>query len=145
MIKFSLVCQAGHEFEGWFQSGDAYDAQRAQAHIACPCCGSLEVEKAIMAPTVATRRTSEPDVPRPSYEPPRSAEELRQVLRSIRDAVHAKADYVGGRFAEEARRIHFAERPSRGVYGEASADEVKELAEEGIPVLPVPRLPEDLN
>jgi hypothetical protein len=142
MIKYSLVCQEGHEFEAWFQSSAAYERQIARRQIACPHCGSHAVDKAIMAPAVAKRAEREPAAsPRPAI----PADEMYRFLRWMRDEIHAKAEYVGGRFAEEARRIHFNESESRRIYGEATADEVKELAEDGIPFLPVPRLPEDLN
>ena len=142
MIKFSLVCHEGHEFEAWFKSGAAYEAQSARSQVLCPHCGSHSVDKAVMAPAVAKRAESEP-VPRPQS--PAPTPEQFQFLRRMRDEIHAKAEYVGGRFAEEARRIHFDESEARGIYGEASADEVKELAEDGVPFLPLPRLPEDLN
>ncbi len=139
MIKFALVCNDGHEFEAWFQNGAAYEAQVARAQVVCPQCASHQVDKAIMAPSVA-RRTQE-DGPAAAVAP----RELHGHLRRFRDEVHAKAQYVGGRFAEEARKIHFEETEPRGVYGEASLEEVRELAEDGVPFLPVPRLPEDLN
>lgn len=150
MIKFSLICHEGHEFEGWFQSGAAYEAQVAGKQLVCPHCGSHSVDKAIMAPAVAkgTARDERPaavpeaTVPAEMKIPP---QELHRLLRQFRQEVHGKAEYVGGKFAEEARRIHFEEAPARGIYGEASADEARELAEDGIPFLPVPRLPEDLN
>jgi hypothetical protein len=142
MIKFSLVCRDGHEFEAWFQSGAAYEHQTARRQVACPHCGSHAIDKAVMAPAVAKRAEGEPAAPpRPSV----PADEMYRFLRRMRDEIHAKAEYVGGRFAEEARRIHFNESEARGIYGEATADEVKELAEDGIPFMPVPRLPEDLN
>jgi hypothetical protein len=141
MIKYSLVCREGHEFEAWFQSGATYEAQVAKAQVACALCGSHEVEKAIMAPAVA-KRTDRKAAAEPKSIP---AHELHRVMRRIREEVHAKAEYVGGRFAEEARKIHFDESPARGIYGEASADDVKGLADDGIPFLPMPHLPEDLN
>ncbi len=141
MIKFSLVCNDGHEFEAWFQSGTAFEAQTARAQVTCPRCGSHGVDKAIKAPAVAKRTEGDPGLEQPSIPP----HELQRHLRRFRDEVHANAQYVGGRFAEEARKIHFDESEPRGIYGEASADEVKELAEDGVPFLPVPRLPEDLN
>ena len=151
MIKFTLQCRDGHEFEGWFQSGAAYEAQVASARIACPHCGSHSIDKAIMAPAVARR---DGDVaPAPSNAVVRQDDDpvnaplhaLHRRLRELRDEIHAKAEYVGGKFAEEARRIHFEESPPRGIYGEASSEEARELAEDGIPFLPIPRLPEDLN
>lgn len=141
MIKFSLVCHQGHEFEAWFQSGDAYEAQTARTQVVCPHCGSHSVDKAIMAPAVAKRAESEPAGQR---QPP-PAEEYFRFMRRMRDEIYAKAEYVGGRFAEETRKIHFDESDQRGIYGEATADELRELAEDGIPFMPMPRLPEDLN
>lgn len=142
MIKFSLVCQEGHEFEAWFKSGATSDAQIAARQVACPHCGDTIVDKAVMAPAIARREDRPADAKRPTGSPP---QEYIQFLRKMRDEIHAKAEYVGGRFAEEARRIHFNESDARGIYGEATAEEVKELAEDGVPFMPVPRLPEDLN
>lgn len=143
MIKFSLVCRDGHEFEAWFQSGAAYEAQIAREQVVCPHCGGHGVHKGVMAPAVAKRMVTSEPATQPSPDLP--AHEMQRFLRKVRDEVHAKAEYVGGRFAEEARKIHFHERAPRGIYGEASADEVKELAEDGIPFFPMPQLPEDLN
>jgi len=140
MIKFTLVCRDGHEFEAWFQSGAAYKAQSARAEVACPHCGSREVDKAVMAPAVATRAEAAS-----SPEPPTLPREVQRHLRRLRDEVRANAQYVGGRFAEEARKIHFEESEQRGIYGEATPEEAKGLAEDGVPFMPIPRLPEDLN
>lgn len=145
MIKYSLICHDRHEFEAWFQSSAAYDKQSAKAQVACPHCGSVKVDKAIMAPAIAKRMSrEEPATVSPGAKPLPASEQYRH-LRQLRDDIHSKAEYVGGRFAEEARKIHFNESEPRGVYGEASAEEVKELAEDGVPFFPVPRLPEDLN
>lgn len=144
MIKYSLICHDRHEFEAWFQSSAAYDKQSAKAQVACPHCGSVKVDKAIMAPAIAKRMSREPATVPPGAKPLPASEQYRH-LRQLRDDIHSKAEYVGGRFAEEARKIHFNESEPRGVYGEASAEEVKELAEDGVPFFPVPRLPEDLN
>lgn len=143
MIKFSLVCGVGHEFEGWFQSGATYEAQAAASQISCPHCGNHAVEKAIMSPALARRAVSAEPAAR--YASKVAPEEIARMMRRLRDEVHGNAEYVGGRFAEEARRIHFNESPSRGIYGEASIEEVKSLAEDGVPFLPIPRLPEDMN
>lgn len=141
MIKFSLACRKGHEFDAWFQSGAAYDAQTARGQVLCPRCGSHEVDKAVMAPAVAKRGETAPARTRPQY----PADEMRRFLRNVREEIEAKAEYVGGRFAEEARKIHFDETEPRGIYGEASAEEVEGLAEDGIPVFPMPRVRDDLN
>lgn len=149
MIKYTLECRDGHVFEGWFQSGAVYEAQAERGQIVCPHCGSHEVEKAVMSPAVARRDAAGPkpseskQTLHPRVDEP--TDTLQNSLRKMRDEIHAKAEYVGGRFAEEARRIHFDESPSRGIYGEASSEEIRELAEDGIPFFPMPRLPEDLN
>jgi hypothetical protein len=143
MIKYRLVCNQGHEFEGWFKTGMDFDFQSAKGQVACPHCGSLAVSKAIMAPNVATRTdlSRAPEAAKAT----RTAEQIQALMRQLRATVEQHAEYVGPRFAEEARRVHFDESTPRGVYGEASAEEAKALFEEGIPILPLPRIREDLN
>jgi hypothetical protein len=151
MIKYSLICKMGHEFEGWFQNSAAFDVQSANDMVVCPSCGTHEVQKALMAPAVTTRSnraepvqnrpTPGPDATTHAYVPPAIAD----IVRKIRAEIEKKADYVGPDFAEEARRIHYAESPERGIYGEATSDEVAELDEEGIPVFALPVLPEERN
>ena len=123
MILFALRCAADHEFEGWFRDGATFDRQSAGGKISCPQCGDTSVTKAPMAPRVARSRSAEV-APSPA--------ELRKALQELRRHVETNCDYVGERFAEEARRIHYGESDPRGIYGEASADESRELAEEGI-------------
>jgi hypothetical protein len=94
MILFTLRCSADHEFEAWFRDGAAYEAQAAAREIACPECGDAEVEKAPMAPSLARAR-SEP-----------SPADMRRMLQQVRRHVESNFDYVGEKFAEEARKIH---------------------------------------
>ena len=122
MIRFSLRCASEHEFEGWFRSGDAYEAQQQAGEIACPECGDTHVQKALMAPSIGRSRDRAPISPA----------QLRSALVELRRQVESHCDYVGPQFAEEARRIHYGESDPRGIYGEASAEESRELAEEGI-------------
>jgi hypothetical protein len=138
MIKYCLVCDEGHEFEAWFQSGAAYDSQVAHELVSCPHCGHHAVSKAIMAPAVATRSLENAVANLPAHE-------IHALMRKIRNEVETRAEYVGARFAEEARKIHFDESPARGIYGEASNEEVRELADDGIACFPMPRVPDDLN
>jgi hypothetical protein len=165
MIRYRLACPKSHEFEAWFPSSEACDKQIARKLVACPECGATKVAKALMAPSVVTserkaKRPSRPRAPAPestAAEPPVPQRQVaqsmltgpqRQMLRKLkelRDKVLADAEYVGPRFADEARKIHHEEVPGRGIYGEASLTEVEELANEGIDVLPVPILPEDHN
>ncbi|MEQ8344107.1 MAG: DUF1178 family protein [Sneathiellaceae bacterium] len=126
MIRYSLRCHEAHEFEVWFRDSAAYDKQRKAGEVVCPDCSSRKVEKAIMAPNVASRKG------------PSSAEERQRaaatvaMLRQVRKAVETNADNVGDRFAEEARRIHYGETSPRNIYGQTSKDEAEDLVEEGI-------------
>ena len=131
MILFALRCAADHEFEGWFRDGASFDRQSAAGKIACPQCGDTAVSKAPMAPRVARSRSGETPSPK----------RVREALQELRRHIESNCDYVGERFAEEARRIHYGERDPRGIYGEASADDARDLAEEGIEVKRVPWLP----
>jgi hypothetical protein len=129
MIRFSLRCASGHEFEGWFRNGEGYEAQQKAGEIACPECGATQVEKALMAPSIG--RSREPRAPI-------SPAQLRAALVELRQQVEKHCDYVGPQFAEEARRIHYGESDPHGIYGEATADESRELADEGIQVGRIP-------
>ena len=123
MILFTLRCSADHEFEGWFRDNAAYDRQQRRGLIACPECGSNKVEKALMAPSIGRPREAGP---------PLSPAQMRRMLVQLRNQVEKNCDYVGPQFAEEARKIHYGEVDPRGIYGEATDTESKELAEEGI-------------
>ena len=138
MIKFQLQCEKDHDFAGWFQSGDAFDAQAKRKLVECPTCGSTQVRKALMAPNVTTSRKK-------TETAPAARAEVAKAMREIRRKVEETAEYVGPRFAEEARRIHYKETEEKGIYGEASLTEAKELADEGIDFMPLPVLPEDQN
>ncbi len=140
MITYSLACANQHKFDAWFRSAEAYDEQHAQGIVTCPVCGSLKVEKALMAP--ALRMTSD-KISVSTGHPMQS--EIREFLRAMRKKVTSEADYVGDKFAEEARKIHFKESDPRGIYGEATRDEVAELLDEGVDFLPLPQLPEEAN
>ncbi len=129
MILFALRCAADHEFEGWFRNGSAFETQSAAGEIVCPSCGSKKVEKAPMAPHLAKSRKDE-GAPSPS--------QIRKALEEVRREIEANCDYVGDRFAEEARRIHYGETDRRSIYGEASADDARTLSEEGIEFARIP-------
>jgi hypothetical protein len=145
LIRFSLSCSQGHGFEGWFASSAAYEAQKGAGEIACPICGTADVEKALMTPSVSPSRKR--DAVRVAAHTPPLAEDTEVVakLREVRQRLTESAEYVGDRFAEEARRIHYDEVEKRGIYGEASSDEVRALADEGVDFFPLPVLPEDHN
>lgn len=155
MIHYALRCTEGHDFEGWFRSSDDFERQAERRLLGCPHCGSAEVGRALMAPAVVTDRgrvavpaaapaaPAAPSVPVALADPRAAA--LVEMLRDVRRRVEENADYVGDRFAEEARRIHYGESDQRGIYGEATGEEVSALLDEGVEIHPLPVLPEDRN
>jgi len=165
MIRYALNCDQGHTFESWFANSAAYDKQAKRGLVACPICGSAKVEKAIMAPNLAAKvgdsGTADPRPPAPPAPPLQPAptppippktpvammstaeRELRHKLKELRDHITKNAHYVGPRFPEEARKIHYGDAEHRSIYGEASPEEAKQLHEEGIEFHPLPILPDD--
>jgi hypothetical protein len=137
MILFDLKCGEGHVFEAWFRNSGAYDAQAAAGEIACPVCGDIRIEKAPMAPRIGKSRQ---EVEKTETAAQRRAEVMRELVE-LRRKVEENCDYVGNRFAEEARRIHYGEVEDRGIYGEATEAETTELKEEGIEVGRIPWVP----
>ncbi|MFD2265496.1 DUF1178 family protein [Lacibacterium aquatile] len=135
MIVYSLQCTGGHQFDGWFRDSATYDAQTAAHEVSCPVCGSLDVSKALMAPAVRSSKKREATQ---ATEAEQAQAAVMQALKTIRREVEDNCDYVGSQFAEEARRIHYGEADKRGIYGEASADQAAELADEGIEVGQIP-------
>ena len=142
MISFSLHCAKGHAFEGWFASSAAFESQQTAGSLSCPVCGNGDVAKALMAPAISTGRKRESM--QVAAHIPDEATAIAAVRR-LRRELTENADYVGKKFAEEARRIHYDEAEKRGIYGEATPDEARSLIEEGIEFHPLPVLPEDHN
>jgi hypothetical protein len=134
MILFELKCSSDHHFEAWFRDGAAYDAQAAAGGITCPECGDTRIAKAPMAPRIARRDAGEEQA-----RATRSA--VMRQLAELRQSVEKNCDYVGPRFAEEARKIHYGETDPRGIYGEATPTEAEALNEEGVAFQRVPWLP----
>jgi hypothetical protein len=149
VIRYALCCEAGHTFESWFNNSTAFDRQVARGLVACPMCGSAKVEKAIMAPALSGGREAPATAPEPEKTPvaivSKEEVELRKKLKELRDHIVKSADYVGEKFPEEARRMHYGEIEHRSIYGEASPDAAKSLAEEGMEFHPLPRLPDERN
>jgi hypothetical protein len=158
MIRYALHCERGHAFESWFQSSSAYDSQVKRKLVECPTCGSTKVEKAIMAPRIVGKKgravatpdpaaTERPEAPAPGPQSLMMAQEreLRAKLKELRDHIVKNADNVGEQFPNEARKMHYGDIEHRPIYGEASAQEARELVDEGIEVAPIPVLPDDRN
>lgn len=138
MIKYSLLCGAGCAFEGWFRSSGDFDLQSREKRLECPYCGSTSVERAIMAPAVVrSGAAAEGRAARLSE----MREAMAEAARRARDYVEKNFDYVGDRFPEEARRIHYGETKQHDIYGEATGAEVKELVDEGVAIAPLPAAP----
>ncbi|MCB1420810.1 MAG: DUF1178 family protein [Notoacmeibacter sp.] len=140
-MRFQLICDQAHEFEGWFRSGDDFESQNQRGLVQCAVCGSAHVSKALMAPAVSTARKKEKLAMAAGAEQKQILARLQELAREIA----SNSEDVGDRFAEEARKIHYGETEARGIRGAASGEEVSELLDEGIGVFPLPVLPDDLN
>ena len=159
MIRYNLRCDRGHAFESWFQSSSAYESQEKRKLVSCPACGSVKVERAIMAPQIVSKkgREIEPPAPAASAAPTEvtttestpllmaQERELRAKIKELRDHIVKNADNVGERFPNEARKMHYGDIEHRPIYGEASPDEARALIDEGVEVSPLPVLPDDRN
>ncbi len=134
MIRYALVCDLDHEFEGWFAASDDFETQRDAGRLQCPACGSPEVRKQIMAPAVAgTKKRAKPE--------PNMRQVMMEAMGRVRRHVEENFDDVGDAFATEARAIHEGRAEERGIYGQATPAEVKGLVEDGVPVAPLPPPP----
>jgi len=136
MIVYRLTCANEHEFEAWFRDSAACDVQIAEGKVMCPHCGDSSARKSLMTPNVAPKGTDNAA----EKSPARRAAMMRE-LRELRRKVEENCDYVGPRFAEEARRIHYGEADSHAIYGETTPDEAKSLTEEGIEFGRIPWAP----
>jgi hypothetical protein len=150
MIHYQLRCHHQHEFDGWFKNSAAFDAQAADGLIECPACGDKRVTRALMAPSLGKQRVAESapvPAPDPAPAPPTIGasgpmpDHIRAALQRIRAEVEKNCDYVGQKFAEEARKIHHGESERRGIYGETTPDQAESLADEGIEVARIPWVP----
>jgi hypothetical protein len=154
MIRYALICAKGHSFESWFRNSAAYDRQAKQKLVTCPHCGTAKVEKEIMSPRLAGARKRDA-APQPAPDTTNEKtpvamvspqeHELRRKLKELREHLTQNSDYVGPKFSEEARKMHYGEIDHRSIYGEASRDEAEKLHEEGIEFHPLPVLPDDRN
>ncbi|HMQ41709.1 MAG TPA: DUF1178 family protein [Paracoccus sp. (in: a-proteobacteria)] len=128
MIRYDLSCKEGHRFDGWFASSAAFEAQRDAGQVQCAICGSHKVDRALMSPGVPTKSN-------------RLSEGEKTPLEQLREHVEANSDYVGLRFADEARAMHEGRSDPRAIHGEAKPEEARALIEEGVPIAPLPFIP----
>ena len=142
MIRYTLSCDQGHVFEGWFSSSDDFDGQMDRKLVSCPTCNSTAVAKQLMAPSVATARKKEATR---ALVMDQAQKETVAKIRELVKAVRENAEDVGDRFPEEARKIHYGETDERGLIGKATVEEAVALLEEGIAIAPLPVLPDEVN
>ena len=165
MIKYQLICDKSHEFEGWFGDSATFESQQESGFLTCPVCGSADVRRALMAPNLASPKTRKTDLaePQPSAKPgpqsqphapqqasaalppaaARKMHELMTEMRALQTKIREECRDVGDNFAEEARKIHYGEAEPEGIYGQATAEEREALDEEGIEIMDMPWLPKD--
>ena len=165
MIKYQLICDKSHEFEGWFGDSAAFESQQESGLLTCPVCGSADVRRALMAPNLASPKTRKTDLAeqQPSVQPEsqpqpqapqqasaalppaaaRKMQELMSEMRALQTKIREECRDVGNDFAEEARKIHYGEVEPEGIYGQATAEEREALDEEGIEIMDMPWLPKD--
>lgn len=135
MIVFDLKCDNDHVFEAWFPDSDAFERQRKRGHVTCPACGGTKIEKALMAPNIRSSRGEE------TQKQAVQAAQMMQALTKLRQHIETNCEYVGGKFAEEALKIHNGESEKRDIYGEATDADAENLKEEGVEFSRVPWLP----
>ena len=162
MIRYALYCDEGHRFDSWFYDSSAFDEQAKRGLVTCPTCESRHVVKAIMAPALVARLAERPvqmpaappdakavpavpAVPNPPLEVALLDDDRRRLVRAFRDKVVAETRDVGSAFAAEARRIHDDESSKERIRGQATLEEARDLLEDGILVMPLPAVPDDLN
>ncbi len=164
MILFALTCSNKHVFEGWFRNNATYEQQSASGGITCPRCGDVNIIKAPMAPHIGKTavvlsktegkgdeaKTADISVASDDVVTPETlktgvadqkTKKIYQMLRQFRQEIEKNCEHVGDRFADEARKIHLGEGKKRGIYGNVTAQEAQELAEEGIEYAEIPWLP----
>lgn len=166
MIRYRLLCDEGHDFDAWFRNSDDFEQQKTHMLISCPLCSSTAIDRGLMAPAIAKAKYHEEekvatstdistnaqaspknkeDANIPAALPNLQMEHIISLMRDFKKTVIENAVDVGEKFAEEARKIHYGDTDPYGIYGKATTQEVMELAEDGIDILPLPILPEERN
>ena len=144
MIVFDLKCGAGgHVFEAWFGSSGDYEDQKGRGLVTCPVCGSADIAKAVMAPSVGAKGnraeiSGETAIPVAHGTGDANAKKMLAALARAQAQALETSEYVGQRFADEARAMHAGERDERAIHGEATLRDARSLIDEGVPVSPLP-------
>ena len=135
MIKFDLKCDNDHIFEASFDDSNSFEKQRKKKLIECPFCGSSKVFKSVMAPNIASKSNS---IAKQKINQEKVFANYNQQIKKLKEEVEKTHTYVGKKFPEEARKIHYGEKEDKSIYGEATEKESKDLIEEGIPLIRLP-------
>ena len=131
MIKYNLKCENNHNFDAWFSDSSNFEEQNKNNLIFCPKCNSTKIEKNIMAPNIGSKKQSYTNALK-------TEKNYEKIIKNVRKHVEKNFDYVGDKFADEARAIHYGEKEEREIYGETSVEEAVDLIEEGVNVTPLP-------
>lgn len=143
MIVFDLLCGNDHEFESWFQDGAAFEKLAKAGHVTCPVCGDTKVSKSLMAPAVSGTKKKSGEKMAVSAKAAQQMGKYMEAVKEMREQVEKNCDYVGEKFPEEARKMHYGEAETRNIYGEATDSEAETLQEEGIEVQRIPWTPNE--
>ena len=131
MIKYNLKCENDHNFDAWFSDSSNFEQQNKKNLILCPKCSSTKIEKNIMAPNIGSKKQSYTNALK-------TEKNIEKIIKNVRKHVEKNYEYVGNKFADEARAIHYGEKEEREIYGETSVEEAVDLIEEGVNVTPLP-------
>jgi hypothetical protein len=137
MIVFDLRCAGGHVFEAWFGSSDAYEDQRRRGLLSCPICGDGDIGKAVMAPNIAAKGNAQPPASTETPGPEVMKAAMQALAQAQRKALE-KSEWVGSAFADRARAMHVGDADPAPIHGQATLGQAKELADEGVPIAPLP-------
>ncbi len=138
MIKYQLACDQGHQFEGWFDNIAGFEAQQKAKEIGCPLCASTNVDRSIMAPAIPRKNNQTAAHSEAVLDP----QKMMHMMKKMTDHVTQNYEYVGDRFADEARAIYYGEKENRDIYGQSTLEEARDLVDEGVPVAPLPMVPD---
>lgn len=142
MIRYALICSNEHSFDSWFQSAEAFDKLQGAGMVCCSVCAVTDIRKSIMAPRIGKAQAEEAAEDQPPAHPLSApVSPAQQALRELREKIEATSEDVGNDFASEARKIHNGEAPERAIYGEAKPQDAKDMIEEGLPIAPLPFMP----
>ena len=139
MIKYTLNCKNGHQFDSWFSNSESFENLKEKGHLECAICSSKEVEKSLMAPRI----TSDSEERNKTFLSAQSA--LEKEIKALKKKIKTTAKDVGENFPQEARAIYYGEKEEKPIIGKTTVDEAKDLAEEGVPFIPLPWSDDKIN